>query len=163
MEFVSIDTWTLIFTWANLLILFLILKKILFKPVLNILEQRDKEVNEMYEKAEEAQKSAQAKETEYAQKLADAKNEAIRIVSEASKTAAIRGEEIVSDAQNKASAMITKAEKEIEREKAAAVNEVKSDITSIAVSIAEKVIEKDLNEKDYERLVEEFLSSGEAK
>ena len=163
MEFVSIDTWTLIFTWVNLFILFLILKKILFKPVLNILEQRDKEVSEMYEKAETAQKSAESMESEYTQKLAEAKDEASRIVSEATKTATLRGEEILSDAQTKASAMITKAEKEIEREKASAVDEVKSDITSIAVSIAEKVIEKDLNEKDYERLVEEFLNSGEAK
>ena len=164
MEFVSLDTWTLIFTWVNLFILFLVLKKILFKPVLNILEQRDKEVAEMYEKAETAQKSAEAKEAEYTEKLAEAKNEASRIVSEAAKTATLRGEDIVNEAQSKASAIITKAEKEIEREKAAAVDEVKSDITSIAVSIAEKVIAKDLNEKDYERLVEEFLSgSGEVK
>ena len=54
--------------------------------------------------------------------------------------------------------------KEIEREKEAAVSEIKNDIASLAVNIAEKVIEKDINESDYERLVEEFISgSGEAK
>ena len=57
-----------------------------------------------------------------------------------------------------------KAQKEIEREKLSAVNEIKSDIASIAVSVAEKVIEKDINESDYERLVEEFINgSGEEK
>ena len=52
MEFVSIDTWSLIFTWVNLFILFLIMKKLLFKPVMNMIESREKEVGEMYEKAE---------------------------------------------------------------------------------------------------------------
>ena len=54
MEFVSIDTWSLIFTWVNLFILFLIMKKLLFKPVMNMIESREKEVGEMYEKAESA-------------------------------------------------------------------------------------------------------------
>ena len=47
MEFVSIDTWSLIFTWVNLFILFLIMKKLLFKPVMNMIESREKEVGEM--------------------------------------------------------------------------------------------------------------------
>lgn len=57
MEFVSIDTWSLIFTWVNLFILFLIMKKLLFKPVMNMIESREKEVGEMYEKAEAAQRT----------------------------------------------------------------------------------------------------------
>ena len=43
LPFVSIDTWTMIFTWANLLILFLLLKKFLFKPVMKILDERAEE------------------------------------------------------------------------------------------------------------------------
>ena len=68
MEFVSIDTWTLIFTWVNLLILFLIMKKLLFKPVMNMLHQREQEVGAMYEKAESAQKNAEDMEKEYTKK-----------------------------------------------------------------------------------------------
>lgn len=164
MAFVSIDTWTLIFTWINLFILFLILKKILFKPVLNIIEQRDKEVGEMYEKAEAAQKKAQELEEEYTQKLSAAKEEAGRIVKEATHTATLRSEEILSEAQKKASEAVLKAERVIERERKNAASEIKEDIASIAVMIAEKVIEKDINENDYERLVEDFInSSGENK
>ena len=44
LPFVSIDTWTMIFTWANLLILFLLLKKFLFKPVTKILDERAEEI-----------------------------------------------------------------------------------------------------------------------
>ena len=164
MEFVSIDFWTLIFTWINLFILYKIMKKLLFKPVMKVLEEREEEVNSIYEKAEASQKKAQELESEYTQKLNMAKEEAGRIVKEASHTATLKSEEILADAQKKASAALLKAEKEIERERKNAANEIKSDIASIAVMIAEKVIEKDINESDCERLVEEFINtSGETK
>ena len=57
-EFVAIAPWTMIFTWVNLLILVLVMKKLLFKPVMEMFAQREKEVGSMYEKAEEAQKNA---------------------------------------------------------------------------------------------------------
>ena len=85
-------------------------------------------------------------------------------MKDATHEATLRGEQIVSEAQQKASAIVTKAQKEIEREKEAAVKEIKEDIASIAVDIAGKVIEKDLTAKDHERLLEEFIeSSGEEK
>lgn len=164
MEFVSIDTWTIIFTWINLIILIFIMKKLLFKPVTKMLSERENEVSSMYEKAESAQKNAEKLESEYTQKLSAAKEEAQRIMKDATDNANKKGEQIIFDAQEKASAAIVKAQKEIEREKLSAVSEIKKDIASIAVSVAEKVIEKDINEKDYERLVEEFIgNSGDVK
>ena len=143
-QFVSIAPWTMIFTWINLLILVFVMKKFLFKPVMNMFAQREQEVGSMYEKAETAQKNAEEMESEYTQKLSAAKEEASRIMKD--------------------SAIVTKAQKEIEREKEAAVKEIKEDIASIAVDIAGKVIEKDLTAKDHERLLEEFIeSSGEEK
>ena len=163
-EFVSIAPWTIIFTWINLIILVLIMKKLLFKPVTKMLAAREEEVSSMYTKAEEAQKNAQKLENEYTEKLTGAKEEAARIMKEASHEATLRGEQIVADAQNKAQSLLSKAQKEIECEKEAAVSEIKNDIASIAINIAEKVIEKDINEGDYERLVEEFIQgSGEIK
>ena len=163
-QFVSIAPWTMIFTWINLIILVFVMKKFLFKPVMNMFAQREKEVSEMYEKAESAQQNAQSLEKEYTEKLSFAKEEASRIMKDATHEATLRGEEIISDAQNKAASTIAKAQKEIEREKLSAINDIKRDITSIAVSVAEKVIEKDINESDYERLVEEFIEgSGEEK
>ena len=163
-EFVSIAPWTMIFTWVNLIILVFVMKKLLFKPVLKIIEQRENEVSSMYEKAEVAKKNAEDMESDYTKKLSSAKEEALRIVKDASREATLKGEQIISEAQQKASAAIKKAENEIEREKKAAVNEIKNDIASIAVDVAQKVIEKEINESDYERLIEEFIeNSGESK
>lgn len=158
-EFVSLAPWTIIFTWINLIILVFIMKKLLFKPVTNMLKQRENEVNSMYEKAEEAQKNAEALEKEYTESLSGAKEEAARIIKEATKEATLKGEQIVFDAKKDAAAARSKAEKDIEREKQAAVNEIRDDIASIAVSVAEKVIEKDIDEKDHEKLVEDFINS----
>lgn len=163
-EFVAIAPWTMIFTWANLIILVLIMKKLLFKPVLKMLEARDKEVSEMYREAETAQSSAQSLEKEYSEKLSSAKEEAAKIMKDAKHDATLRGEEIVGEAKREASAILEKAQKEIEREKEAAISEIKNDIASIAVDIAQKVIEKDLQESDHEKLVSEFIDSwGENK
>ena len=158
LDFVTIDFWEIIFTWANLLILFLLMKKILFKPIKNILEQRENEVNSMYADADEAKKNAESMEKEYTEKLSVAKNEANDIVKNAVKTAELRSEEIIRDARNQATNIINKAHKDIETDKQNAINEVKRDISEIAVSIAEKVIEKDINEKDYNRLIENFIN-----
>lgn len=156
-EFVAVAPWTMIFTWANLIILVFVMKKLLFKPVTNMLKQREDEVNSMYEKAEEAQKNAEALEKEYAESLSGAKEDAARIVKDATKDATLKSEQIVSEAQAQATAAILKAEKEIEREKQLAIDEIKNDIASIAVGVAGKIIEKDINANDHERLVEEFI------
>lgn len=163
-EFVTIAPWTMIFTWVNLFILVLIMKKLLFKPVLSMLEARDKEVSEMYSKAQDAQNSAEELEKEYNEKLSFAKEEAMQIMKDAKHDASLRSEEIVGEAKREASVILEKAQKEIEREKEAAISDIKNDIASIAVDIAQKVIEKDLQEKDHEKLVSEFIDNwGENK
>ena len=88
------------------------MKKFLFKPVMNMLAQRDAEINDMYQKAEEAQKNAEEMESEYTKKLSLAKEEASKIMKEATYEATLKGEAIVSDAQKKAKASLEKAEKQ---------------------------------------------------
>ena len=161
LDFVTIPPlpWQLIFTWCNLLILFLLVKKFLFKPVQKILKQREEEVGEMYDKAEAAQKNAEAMEAEYTEKLADAKNEAGRIMQTATKNAQLRSEEILRDAEEKAAATMVKAEARIEQERKNALAQIQGQVAEMAVSIAEKVIEKELDPKEHERLVAGVIDS----
>ena len=140
LSFVTIDVWTLIFTWCNLLILFLLMKKFLFGPIKNILKQRDDEINDMYEKAKKHEASAAEKESEYNTKLSSAKSEAASIVDNAVKNASVRSSEIVTEAEAKASSIIARADKQIELERQKAMSEIKSDISSLALDIAEKII-----------------------
>ena len=85
LSFVTIDVWTLIFTWGNLIILYLLMKKLLFKPVTAILEKRRQDVESVYNDASVAQQEAQKLKTEYETKVSEASFEASRIISDAAK------------------------------------------------------------------------------
>lgn len=157
MPFVSIDLWTIIMQWGNLLILLLLMKKFLFKPVMSILDARDKEIKDMYTEAESAKKAADDLQNEYAQKLSVAREEADDIIKSAVKTAKASSEEIVADAQEKANVIIERANEKIIIERKSAVNEVKNNLSDIALTIAGKVIERDINSDDHDKLIEKFI------
>ena len=159
MPFLSID-WTLVVQLINTGILFLLLSKFLFKPVKAMIDSREAEVSKMYEDASAAKEQADRLQAEHAASISGAKEEANQIVKDAQKRAQMRSDEILTDAQTKASAMMTKAEEEIAREKKKAVNEIKDEISDLAVMIATKVVGKDLNTQDHEQLIQEFIDGA---
>ena len=158
LSFVTIDVWTMIMTWGNLLILFLLMKKFLFGPVKKIMDARQEEIEKNISDADTMKKEAMDMKEEYQKKLIDAKAEADEIIKTATKTAQLREEEILTDANKKASDILAKADKQVEQLKVNAINDIKGEVSGMATSIASKIIEKDINEKDHERLIEEFIN-----
>lgn len=158
-EFVSMDFVTLVLQWGNLLILYKLVKHFLFKPVQKVLAARQGEVDKLYSEANEANASAKAMREDYEKHLAEAKQEASEIIKSATQNAQVQSDEIVSDAQKKAASIITKANAEIEQDKKKTINEIKNDISGIAMDIATKVVGREISEKDHEKLIEEFISN----
>ena len=158
MDFITIDKWTILFTWINLVILYLLMKKLLFKPVKGILDARKKEISDLYSGAEKAKSDAEIMKADYTKKLSDAKIEAEGIIKDARKRAALDEERIIDGAKAKANKMVSVAEAQIEADKKSAVGGIKNDIADMAVDIAEKVIEKDISERDHHRLIDGFLT-----
>ena len=158
MPFVNLD-WTLIFQWGNLLILYLVIKKFLFGPIQKIIESRENEVQNLYDTAEQAKNDAAALKEEYSQHLANARDEANEILKNANKKATVRSEEIIRDAQEKAAAIIARADVQIEMERKHAFEEVKQDISDIALLAASKVVERELSAEEHERLIGEFIEN----
>lgn len=156
--FLTIDPVTMIATLINTLILFLVLKHFLFKPVNKILDERKKNVEETYRQADEKLTEAARLESEYTEKLANAKAESAEIVKNATKRAQTRSDEIIAEAKKEASSLMVKANADIEKEKKRAVNQIKDEISDIALAVAEKVVEKEIDPKDHERLIESFIS-----
>ncbi|MCD8047994.1 MAG: F0F1 ATP synthase subunit B [Clostridia bacterium] len=157
MPFISVDTWTLIFTWVNLLILFFIVKKLFMKPIQKMLDDRNAEVQSVYAGADAAEKAANEMKDTYEKKLSGAEEEAAQIVSNAVESASNRSDSIVKEAEDKAAGMIERAQKTIEAQKESAYAELKGDVSSMAVEIAQKIIEKDIDESDHEKLIAEAL------
>ena len=158
LNFVTVDVWSTIFTWGNLLILLLLMKKFLFKPVRSIIEKREQEINKMYTDAEQATKEANEMKASYEASVANAKAEAGEIVKNATATAHKTEEQIISDARKRADAMIEKAQAQIEADSIRTIEAVMGVISDMAVGIASKVIEKDITEDDHRKLIDEFIN-----
>ena len=163
LDLVSIVPWEIITQLINLLLLFLLLKHFLFKPVQNILNARQAEIDKSYADAETAQTRAEELRDEYEKRISDAKAEAADIAKAASRKAQAHYDEVVGTAKADAARLREKAEAQIEQEKKKARNELKDEISGIAVDIASKVVEREIDEKDHEELISEFIKGvGEA-
>ena len=156
-EFLNINFFTALFTLVNTIALFLVLKHFLFQPVMNMIEDRQKEIDDMYSEADNAKTSAKAMEAEYKQKLSNAVETGDRIVKEAVARAQSREEEIIRNANAEASAIMDKASADIAQEKKKAINDAKNEISGLALAIAGKVVARELTAADQSSLVDSVI------
>ncbi|MBQ8025136.1 MAG: F0F1 ATP synthase subunit B [Oscillospiraceae bacterium] len=156
-NFIGLNPWTALFTLCNLVITFLILRKFLFKPVKKMIDSRQKEIDDLYADAGAAKSEAEAMRSDYEQKLLEARQTSAEILRQAQSDADAKGEEILRQARSDADALRDKARSDIALEKKKALNDIKSDISQIALDIAEKVVEKEINAADQQALIEEFI------
>lgn len=157
--FLSIDIGTILFTLANTLILFFGLRRFLFKPVNNILAQRQAAVDQSIRDAEEAKANAEAAAAEYHEKLTAAKEEAQTMLRNATRKAQQREEEIIAGAKAEAAGIMQQNQAELEREKRSAERALRSEVSGLALMVAEKVVEREIKPEDHARLIDEFISS----
>ncbi len=160
---VTIVPWTLVAQICNLFIQMYLIKRFLFKPINEMLEKRRAMADAQLRDAEKAKNEAAAMKSEYEQNMLEAKNKASDILTTAQKTAALQSEEMIREANQQAAAIKAKAESDIAQEKRKAVNEIKGEIGGMAMEIAGKVIEREISEKDHAKLIDEFIANvGEA-
>ena len=156
-SFVGIDPWTALFTFCNMMITFAVLKKFLFKPVKKMIDDRQAEIDTMCADADAAKQKAAELEQEYQQHLQSIRDERDTLLREATARAQKREEEIVGEARAEAAALRAAAEADIAQERKKAVNDLKNEIGGIAVDIAGKVVEREINETDHKALIDEFI------
>ena len=160
---VTIVPWTFIAQILNLFIQVYLIKRFLFKPINEILEKRRQLADKEIKDARNTQSEAANLKEQYENSLSNAHAEAERIVSDAQKTAQATADEMLKSAEKEAAGMRSRAEADIAQEKMRALNEAKDEIGSLAMDIAGKVVEKEINESDHRKLINDFLSHvGEA-
>ena len=157
-SFLGVNPWTALFILLNTLTIFFVARKYLFDPVMKIIEDRQKEIDDMYSEADTARSSAKAMEAEYKQKLSAAVETGEKIVKDATVRAQSREEEILRQANAEASAIRDKAAADIAMEKKKAINDAKDEISGMAIAIAEKVVGRELNAADQSKLVDDFIN-----
>ena len=159
LEIISVNSWSILVSLANLLIMFLILKRFLFKPVQKMMAARKQQVDQIYQDAKENRDSAINMKQEYEARLATAREEADGLVRNAVQTAQRKGDAIVAEANSQASHLKQKAEQEIAQEKKQMLQDVRGEISDIAVSIASKVVEREVKKQDSDGFVDEFIKN----
>ena len=155
---VTVNPVTLIAQICNLFIQLLIVKIFFLDKIKAILDQRREAADKQITEAETAKSEALAIKQTYEQNMLEAKAKADDLLLTAQRTANSRSEEIISQAQQQAAQIKSKAAADIELEKKKAINEAKNEISDLAMAIAGKVVARELNANDQADMIDRFIN-----
>ena len=165
MEFTLLDVSVGLVFWSTItfLLLLVILKKYLWKPLLDNLDNREKLINDSIKNAEDIQRKSEESFEAYNAKLAEAREEVRKVISAGKESAEKIKTEILDEANKRASVLVDKAKKEIEAEKSGSLNEIKKIVVDVSLAAAGKMIKNNIKSEDHMRLIEETMKSMAAK
>lgn len=152
-----------LFFWQAVLFIALIflLKKFAWKPILDSVNSREEGIRDALDSAEKAKLEMQNLQADNEKLLKEARLEREAMLKEAREMKAKMIEDAKTDAKEEASKLVAAAQASIETEKKAAIAELKTQVASLSIEIAEKVVREELSNKDKQmKLVESML--GEA-
>jgi F-type H+-transporting ATPase subunit b len=156
-DILNIDPRVLIVQILGFVLLLIVFKLFLFKPIMGILEARQKEIEGRYQDAEAQRTAAQELRSEYEQHLANVQEEMRAKIAQALKDGQTMRDEIIADSHAKADSILTRAQEEIAREKEKALAELKSTVAGLAVDAAGKLIRAKLDDAKHRELVGRFI------
>ncbi len=133
--------WNIIWTFVNIIVLFLLLRIFLFKPVMKILDKRADEIKKTMDDADAAKREASELKAKYSEDLRAAGTRADAIIKEATDNAKIQREKILDKAKKDADNIIKNAEKQTELDRQQAMKEMRSQIADVALKAAHKAME----------------------
>ncbi len=142
----------------NFLILVVILRAVAYKPVARLLQQRSDKIRDTLDKAEADRKAAEQTLAQYKNQLSDAHKKAQEIVDKANLTARQEHDSAVAETRREIERMKLTAQAEIENERNRAFDEMKSQIISLSLAAAGKIVSKNIDTKENDKLVNEFIA-----
>ena len=154
---VQLDPGLFIWTILTFLILFIVLAKFAWRPLLTALESRENTIKSSLEDAEKAKLELERLNTESEEIIAKARSEAQSIRTEAKATAEKIKADVMVQASEDAKKLREEAEKQIQVEKNKAINEIRSEVVDLTMSVAEKIIKKNLSKEDNQSLIEDSI------
>ena len=154
---VQLDPGLFVWTILTFLLLLTVLAKFAWKPLLKILKDREDLIRSSLEDAEKAQTELARLNAEGEKIINKARSEAQEILSQVKASAAKMKEEILIDSKEKAKTIADNAEKQIRIEKDKAIAEIKGEVVNLSISMAEKLIRKNLSADENKALIEESL------
>lgn len=159
LEVISVNIWNILVSLLNLILLFLIVKKFLFKPVNRMLSKRQQELDAQYEAADEAKRIADENKLLWDEKIESVRNEADEMLKKAQDSAKRQSESIVSKAREQADGIIRQAENQAVLEKKKAEAEIKQEIVTVSTELANKLLKREINIDDHREMIDSFIQN----
>ena len=158
-------TWGLDFAFQIIatIILFLLVRFKLWKPITNMLEARKAKIDSELNEAEKANADAQSLKHELEKQLADAQEEVKRIIKSAEMDGNARKEEIIDEAKAEAKRRLENNKAEIAKEISSKQQEIKNTIVSVAFEAASKILEHEVDKDKYLELVNQIIEGANIK
>lgn len=148
---------TIGFSILNLLILFIALRWILFKPITKIMDNRTEKIKKNIVDAENNRGLAEQLKNDYQEQLNKLKAETSAIINNAHQKAQTEAEEILKKAKQESEIILTKAREQGQVEVQKALENVKNQVAGLALMAATKVIQKNMDNDTNRKLVEKFI------
>ncbi|MBM7095589.1 MULTISPECIES: F0F1 ATP synthase subunit B [Alteribacter] len=146
-----------LFQLAGFVVLLLILKKYAFGPIMDMMEKREKHVAEQISTAEKNREESEKYLEEQREAIKTARAEAKEIVENARKQAERQEKDIIANAEKQAERKLQEALASIKQEEEQAISALREQVSTLSVLVATKVIEKELDDKEQEKLIQETL------
>ena len=152
----------LLYTVVNILVLFLLLRKFLYKPVMNIIAQRQKQVDDALNAAETSKKEAAAAMNAAQEKLCGVDNEAAARRTAYEQQAETEKQQLLADARKQADAIVAEGKAAAEAERQNKLRQADAQTTTLARAMCEKLLSRNLTEQDDARLLDDLLEKAGA-
>ncbi len=153
--------WNIIWTFINVLVLYLLMKRFLFKPVTAIMQKRAALIAQQMQQAEAGNREAEALKQQYTAALEQANTERAEILRDAREKGRAEAERILQQAKQEAMRTAQSAEQALEQEKARAAEALRCEVADFAVAAAMKVAEN-MDEAASRKLVDRFITEAGA-
>lgn len=148
----GIDLKLLLAQVVNFVILFVILKKLLYKPILNVMDKRKKMIEKSVEDAKRIEEQVAKVAEEKTKILSDASNEAMAVIEQARKTGEEERQKALEKARKEISGLADRYRGELAMEKVKMLEELKGEIAQMIVTASEKIMRKEFSKEDQHRL-----------
>ena len=152
--------WSIVMIWITVIVLFLVLKKFFFEKVKNFMETRSNSIQDAFDSAEAVNRRADEKMQNYTKRIANVEAEGREIIRDAKIKADAQAREIIEDANKQATEIMNKAEKNIEREKQKAMEEMRKEVAALAMLAAERIVEREIQNIGQDEIVDEVINKA---
>lgn len=156
------EKYTFIFVAINLIVLYFFMKKFLFKPVTNFMENRKNSIEQGLQDAEAAKLEAAEIRKNYEEQIKNIKIDSDKMLNEAKARAAREYDDIVAAAKKEALAIVQKGHEDVERERAEMLRQIRQQIAVLALSAASKVVQANMDTDANKVMVEKFIDEAGA-